>query len=302
MITQEQERVQFITNWKNKPPEHQPQIVEEIASWHRESNRQTAKGIDYYLYDEDEAGEFISPANKEKVSGAINRTCYLGQVEAEIVEEIQIKKGLGEQVFIWISPQYPDNYFDLKVTITNPIIDHGRRRWENRVILFDLGEDESLELAQKIAVVSKNRPLLSSLEEIRRTPLILDSSLDWVEMLVSATGDEELGEIIRTGADKEAKKEALEKSSQFYNDLLGGPSVELKIEKIDFGETYGFGESLSSCPIVASQRTMENGWHCGACKKCGKYAWVGQCSWCGDCEDEDSKHNFWLKLASLNLN
>ncbi len=301
MITQEQERRQFIASWRNKAPECRPQIVEEVASWHRESNRKIAKGIDYYLYDVDGDGDFISPADGQKITNGINQESGLGQIETEVVRVLQEQNKLGEEVFVWISPQYPDTYFDLKITITNQIIEKGRKRFENRAILFDCGEQQSLELAQKLAAISKNRPLLSSLEEIRRTLLVLDPNLDWVKVLAEITGDEELGEIIRAGKDKKAKLEALEKADQFYNDLLGGSTVELKIENVDFSKAYGFGESLSSCPPVANQRTIENGWHCGACQKCGKYAWVGQCSWCEDCEDEDNNRNFWLKFATISF-
>ncbi|QQG43757.1 MAG: hypothetical protein HYW45_01910 [Candidatus Daviesbacteria bacterium] len=268
MITQEQECIQFIANWRKASPQNRPQIVQEIASWHRESNRQIAKGIDFYWYEVDEEGDFVSPTNGEKITASINQECGLGQIETGVVKELQRQKKLGEELFIWISPPYPNTYVDLKLTITNRVVDKGRECFANRAILFDCDETQSLQLARKVAEISKNRPLLSSLEEIRRTPLVLDRSLDWIEVLTKITGDSKLGEIINSGEDQQAKTEAVKQASQFYDDLLGEPTIELKVENINFARDYGLGDSLSSCPVIMGGLTApENSFSCPKCHR-----------------------------------
>lgn len=309
MITQEQERQHFIVNWRKKSPADRPQVIQEIASWHRESNRHKAKGIDYYIYELDEDGKFISPANGQNITANINQQCSLGWIETKVVEEEEKQVSQGEDILGWISPLSKNIYPDLKLTVTRRVICEGREYFENRAILFDLDEKESLEFAQKIASFSKKRPLLSSLEEIRCTTLVFDRHLDWIEILVEVTGDEELGEIIRTGADKKAKAEALEKADKFYNDLLREPTMELKVENNDFYTSYGFGEDLSSCPVIlisysvsetlSNSSATEKYWRRGDCRLCGKSnTEVGPCQVCKKCEEVDNQQSSLLARAA----
>lgn len=292
MITKEQEYKTFVFNWQKKPANEQPQVIDEVASYIQESSHH----VDYYFYDFNKNGEFLIPTNGKKVKDEVKKWQCLGETEWKVVDIEEHQRKNGEKVFFWVSPQHEGVYPDLKVTISEVIFSQGRQRLLNRAILFNYDEVKSWQLVQDLIAESKNRPLLSTLEEVRGMPLIFDSQKDWIDLLVKVTQNSELGKIIRTGEDERLQQEAILKADRFYDEILGTPTVELNAK--DYHK-YGFGDYLSSCPILSEPYKGLNYWNRGDCRSCLMVnTEVGPCKVCKMCEARDNLTRSMYNIAA----
>lgn len=255
MLTKEQESTGFVRVWKSKPSSYRHQGIKEVASWFQESDRE----IDRYFFDEDADGDFVS--GNIKVKDCIKRYGFIGQVEGQAVDSMEIAKRAGAELFFWVSPPYPDIYPDLKIIITEAVNYQGKRRWLNRAIIFDYDDKRSLEFAKELAVLSKNKPEVNSLEDIRINPLVMDIHQDWAGMLAKAAHRSDLEDIIKNNKDEILQQQAIEKATAFYDEIIGSLSVELAVTDIrSIARRYGLGRSLSSCPelLTGSQAFLRN--------------------------------------------
>lgn len=227
----------FIAVWKGKPQE---QVVEELASYSLET--QSIPDPYYFLMDKD--GDLFSPSAQTKVRNSIIRETKIGRLEAQAFDAISAwfkANTLG--TIAWISPPSPGIYPISKVIISNIEQEGGRKRLYNRAILFDFNEEESLEFAQNLSRISQNKPLLSHLDGVRSTPLILDTdSKFWMYILQELIDDPKLWQSIRTGEDQLAKQKALIQAKSVYRELF---SVEHHLV-----DKLVLGTKPTSCPVL----------------------------------------------------
>ena len=241
-VQERSEIASFIHTWSNKAKE---QVVAELASYSLET-----KGIpDPYRFLIDQDGDLFSPSARTKVRNSIISETRIGRLEAQAFDAISIwfrENSLG--TIAWISPPHPDIYPTSKIIISSIEEKNGRKRLYNRAILFDFNEAECLEIAQNLSEMSKERPLLSHLDEVRATPLILDTdSKSWLYILEELIDDPNLWESIRRGEDKKAKEEALIQARLVHRSLFGATAsvTEAKIMLFEM-----LGDKPSSCPVL----------------------------------------------------
>lgn len=242
LVEQRPEITSFIRTWEDKPKK---QVFEELASYSLET-----KGIPdpyYFLIDND--GDLFSPSHRAKVKNFIIRETRIGELEAQAFDAITSwSKNNISGAIAWISPPYPGIYPTSKIIISNIEGKNGRKRLYNRAILLDFDEAECLKFAQNLSEMSKNRPLLSRLDEVRATPLILDTdSRSWIYILEELIDDPNLWESIRRGEDKKAKEEALIQARLVYQGLFGATTsaTEAKIMLFEM-----LGDKPGSCPVL----------------------------------------------------
>lgn len=239
MVITERQIAPFIQTWQNTLPQ---QFNEELASLILETNRIP----DPYIFTEDKDGDLFSATARKKIKDSIYRGNYLGQVEGEVLDNINAWfRGNSEGVSLWLSPIFEGVYPDLKIIISQ-IEQRGREKvLVNRAIIFDYDRQQSLDLAQRLSSFSKDHPLLSSIEEIRHTPLILNSH-DWISVFEQVIPDDNLWKSIREGEDLAAKDEALSQARLLYRDVFStnfkqADTARQKIIAV-------LGNMSSSCP------------------------------------------------------
>lgn len=244
MFTKEQEYTNFVSNWRLKSPAHRGQTIRETATWFQEGNGK----IDRFFFDEDENGDLISGPGF-RVKESIRRHTYLGQIEGQAFDSLDRARKNGENLFFWISPPHPDRGPNLKVIITESVMYKGQKRWLNRSLLLGSDYQRNLAFVTGIVELSKNKPSLISLEDIRRNILVFDPKLDWVGALAKAANSPGLTQIIRSGQDEVDQHQALERANRFYDEVIGGPSVELRVQPSAFMiKKYEIGDLPSPCP------------------------------------------------------
>lgn len=238
----------FISGWKNKPQE---QVAEELASYSLETKRIA----DPYYFLISKEGELISPTAHCKVKDTVaDKTGPLGKPEYEAllaIEEWAARNNEGSAV--WVSPPAEGVYPVSKIIISQIEQNEGTKRLFNRAILLDYDEKQCLEFAQNLAKFSQNRPLLSSLNEVRSTPLFLKShGNSWIYILQELIDDPEMWEGIKNGEDQRAKKEALRQAvivqkgfSAGNNDLIEANRAVMRM----------LGDKPGSCPSRISSGT-----------------------------------------------
>lgn len=205
--------------------EPRAQTVENIASYSLETKRTP----DPYSFKVDRDGDLFSPSAGRKVKEVITRDNYIGKVEGDAFDFInqRVKENKDNpdyrEVFGWVSGPYQGVYSDLKVVISEIQGKGCERKLFNTAIIFDFNEAESLDFSQRLALWNKNRPEVTDLEEMRATPLILDTSdAHWTDILQSIVGRPELWEFIRREEDKRAKLAALIQADKFYEAFFRG--------------------------------------------------------------------------------
>lgn len=242
----------FINTWKDKPQE---QVVEELASLSLETKR--IPDPYYFLMDQD--GDLFSPSAHTKVKNSIISETRIGRLEAQAFDSISAwfkANDLGTMA--WISPP-ADVYPVSKIIISSIEKRNDRKRLFNRSVLFEWDEKECLKFAQNLSEMSQNRPLLTHLDQVRSTPLILDrDSRFWMYILQELIDDPKLWESIRTGEDQLAKQEALVQAQSVYRDLFrvkhwlvdGFKEAETKILQM-------LGTKPSSCPVLLKSTAFQ---------------------------------------------
>lgn len=215
----------FLKIWENKPQE---QAVEEFASYSLEKQGK----VDPYYFTVDQDGDLFSPSAHSKVKKSIRIETKIGRLETQAFNSISTwfrENSLG--TIAWISPP-ADVYPVSKVIISSIEQKNGRKRLFNRSILFEWDEKDCLKFAQDLSEISQNRPLMTHLDQVRSTPLILDKdSKFWIYILEELIDDHTLWQTIRSGEDQLAKQEALEQAKSVFRELF---SIRPMVEKLNF--------------------------------------------------------------------
>lgn len=248
------------------------QTIEETASCSAESKRLP----DPYYFLITTSGELLSPTAYCKVKGAVDRSTYIGELEFQALEKIEdwLKDGGGGAI-AWVSPPEEGVYLTSKVIVSQVEERDGAKVLFNRAIVLDIDEQRCAKLARDLTNLSANHPLLSSINEIRSNPLILNTpGLGWTYVLEELLPDLNL-EVIRTGEDKRRKAEAVHQAQRIYQEML------LKNGRVDTedlvavaSQTGMMGGYALSCPLVSSRKTafamfLENSqWFCKKCPNC----------------------------------
>lgn len=274
MITKEQELSLNVVNWRSKPLSYRGQTIHETASWFQESDQK----IDYYFFDDDKDGDWVSEGFKAKKSA--RRDTYLGYIEGLALDRLEDAKKNGEELFFWISRPHPDRGPDLKVIVTEAVQHSGRKRWLNRSLLFNFDNQKESQFITDLIKLSKNKP---SFEDIRANPLIMDSNQDWIENLAKAAENPRIAEIIKTGQDEVDQQEALSRAERFYDQILGVPSIKLTIQQpAALIKEYQIGPHIGPCPPrtafeMVYARAMPVGVSSAQAEECQEI----KCSGCG---------------------
>lgn len=247
----------FLKIWENKPKD---QAVEEFASYYLEKKGK----VDPYYFFTDQDGDLFSPSAHCKVKKSIKQETKVGRLEAQAFDSISSwfrENNLG--TIAWVSPP-ADVYPVSKVIISSIEEESGRKRLFNRSILFKWDEKDCLKFAQDLSEMSQNRPLLTHLDQVRATPLILDKdSKFWIHILEELIDDPALWKSIRTREYQLAKQEALKQAKSVFKELF---SIRPLLDKLNFVKEKilpMLGNKPTSCPpnfstSTAFQKFWEN--------------------------------------------
>lgn len=286
----------FINNWVGKPKQ---QVVEELASYSLETKRIP----DPYCFTADDDGDLFHPQAKAKVKNFILRDSFVGELEGRAFDAISRwfrQEDCG--AIVWVSPPYPGIYPTSKVIVSEIERESSGKRLHNRAILLDFDADRCLKFARDLAAFSKNHPLFQSLDQVRATPLALNTQgRSWIYILEELIDDPILWKGLREGKDKEAKEEALIQArivhQSLFRDTPGlSDGQRMMLEML--------GGRPGSCPvlfkktafrllgenstILGTSTSLESSgdYHFGSCVICKKgNVWVGGCDICTSCEE-----------------
>lgn len=285
----------YIYNWAGKPKE---QVAEELASYALETRRIP----DPYYFTVDGDGDLFHPQAKAKVKNFVLRDTSAGELEGRAFDAISSWFRQNEfGAIVWVSPPYPGIYPISKVIISEIERGGSEKRLYNRAILLDFDQAGCLKFAQDLAAFSKNHPLFRSLDQVRATPLVLNTQgRSWIYILEELIVDPILWRGIREGKDKRTKEEALMQARMVHQSLFrdtAGPSdgQKMMLEML--------GEKMGSCPVVfkktatwifsgnstilGTSASLESSgdYHLGSCVVCKKgNVLVGGCEICTSCE------------------
>lgn len=211
-----------------------PQI-EELASRIQETHRNPDPY--YFLIDQD--GDLFSPSHNLKVVDIINTDYEVGQLEREAFMAISSWfRRETKGAIAWISP--PNPYPVSKVIVSEIEFVNGIKRLFNRALVLDIDGRECLKLGRNLARFSLNQPFLTSSEDLRATPIILDTTRnDWINILAEFITDTSQIEAIRTGRDIITKKTALAQAGVYYSADLGNRPMMMR---------EMLGDRVESCP------------------------------------------------------
>lgn len=208
--------------------------VEELASRIQETHRYPDPY--YFLIDQD--GDLFSPSHNLKVIDIINTDYEVGQLEREAFVAISSwSRRETKGAVAWISP--PNPYPVSKVIVSEIEFVNGIKRLFNRALVLDIDGRECLELGRNLARFSLNQPFLTSSEDLRATPIILDTTRDWINILAEFITDTSQIEAIRTGRDIITKKAALAQAGVYYSADLGSRPMMMR---------EMLGDRAESCP------------------------------------------------------
>lgn len=232
----------FISTWRVKG---QAQVAEELASYSLETKRIP----DPYHFLVSADGELWSPTAQCRVRDVVLRTPPVGELEDQALTAIeQWVRVNNKGVIAWVSPPYPGIYPTSKVIISEIELEGGIKKLFNRALILDFDEAECLKFAQDLSNFSQNRPLLSSLNDVRATPLILNTrGKSWIYILQELILDPVLWQMVRTGEDKIAKQEALAQARVVYERLS---DKNMPLEDARRGISAMLGVESGSCPIL----------------------------------------------------
>ena len=247
VLVERPEITSFINAWQSKPKE---QVIEELASYSLETKRIP----DPYHFVVATNGELFSPTAHCKIKDTVeDRTSHLGYLEYQAVRSIeQWVASSSEGAVAWVSPPYPGVYPTSKIIISEIEYQNGNKRLFNRAIVLDFDEKKCLEFVQQLVQYSQDRPMLTHLDQIRSTPIILNTrGLSWVNILQELIDDPVLWESVRNGEDLRAKKETLRQAAMVQKDFfsISGLSHPDEIQK---AVLQMLGPRTGSCPPRAS--------------------------------------------------
>lgn len=288
----------FIQNWRADKPKQQ--VVEELASYSLET-----KGTpDFYYFTADEEGDLFHPQAQTKVRNFIRRDSWVGELEGRAFDALSKWFRQNDTgVIAWVSPPNPGVYPISKIIVSEIERVADQKRLSNRAILFDFDQPRCLKLAQDLAAFSKNHPLFQHPDQVRSTPLILNTQgRSWIYILQELIVDPILWQGIRSGQDRVAKGEALRQARSVYQSLFGATTRPLEAQELLLEM---LGDRVVSCPPVVFKKTAfrlfgENStilgtsaslessgdYHLGSCVICKRgNVLIGGCDICTSCEE-----------------
>lgn len=236
----------FTHTWRGKG---QQQVAEELASYSLETKRIP----DPYYFLVNANGELISPSAHCKVKDVVQRTQPVGELEYQALLRIeQWAKTSSEGVVAWVSPPYPGIYPNSKIIISEIEYKDGIKQLFNRALILDFGEEKCLKFAQDLANDSQNRPLLCHLDEVRSTPIILNTKeTPWIHFFEELIDDPASWKSIRRGEDIRAKEQALIQARIIHHSLydknIPVEDAEIMIKRI-------LGSQTGSCPVLFNKQ------------------------------------------------
>lgn len=299
-IEQRPEITSFINNWANKPRE---QVAEELASYSMETKRIP----DLYYFTIDSDGDLFHPQAQTKVRNLIRRDTSVGEMEGQAFDAISSWFRQSDRgVIAWVSPPHHGIYPTSKIVISEIEGEGKEKKLSNRAIILDFDQTKCLDFVRQLAAFSKNHPLFQHLDQIRSTPLILNTNgRSWIYILQELIDDPVLWRSIREGGDKKAKEAAIIQASVVYQSLFKdtvGPSEGQNMIMRMLGERVGscpvvfaktgfrlFADSASLLGVSTSLGGTSGEYHVGSCAKCGSSnVLVGGCQICTTCEKDMS--------------
>jgi len=220
------------------------------------------------------------------------------------LEKIECWAAANEEgVIAWVSPPDPVYYpNDSKIIVSEIEQQNGKKVLFNRAIILDIDQSKCFKFARDLANYSTNRPLLSSTDQIRSNPIILNTQgIHWSYILEELIPDLSL-ESVRVGRDRQIKAEVLLEAEKIYQELFVKTGrVNIGAMMWEAGRMGMIGSYSSSCPVVFNgQASLMEVWgprmvvtgekwdyHIGDCRKChSKNIEVGPCKICKGCEAE----------------
>lgn len=221
------------------------QYAEELASQSLETHR-IPDPFSYSLIN----NELFSPTKHTRITDEVkDKTSSLGALEYQAVlsiEEWAAKNDKG--AIIWISPPHPGVYPVLKIIVSEIEYKNNARRLFNRAILFDFDESQCMKFAWNLTSFSQNKPVFTNLDQIRATPLILDTKdKSWIEILEGLIYDSGLWESIRQGEDRTSKNKALERARMIQKELFFSQKP-IPYEEAEMAARQMMGPHRGSCP------------------------------------------------------
>lgn len=253
-VLERPEIIPFLKIWRNKPPEQAEQVAEEMASYSLETNG-TPDPYEFFISPD---GELLSPTAHCRVKDVVQRTHPVGELEYRALLSIEQSvaqwiKNNDKGVIAWISPRSPGLYPTSRVIISEIEQKDGKKTLFNRKLVLDFDETRCLGFARDLARFSQNQPLFSHLEQVRATPLVLNTrGRSWIYILEELIDDPILWESIRNGEDQRAKKEAVRQARMVQKDLfaVSRPSDEVPVAFLQMLGTKG-----ASCPVNMQKGT-----------------------------------------------
>lgn len=238
-----------LRNWDGKGRE---QVTEELASLSLETQRIP----DPYIFSITPTGELYSPVAYCRVKDVVIRDNYVGRLEYEALEKIERWAATSQEgVIAWVSPQDPTFYpLDSKIVISEIQKRDGKKVLFNRAIVLDIDQERCFKFAQDLANYSTNRPLLSSIDQIRSTPIMLNTQgIHWSYILEELIPDLSL-QNVREGKDLEVKARVLVEAEKIYEQLFAeNGEVDMEEVILAMRRRALIGPYSFSCPVAFGQ-------------------------------------------------
>lgn len=228
-----------------------PALVErpEITSFSQPAQELASRSLEtrripdpyYFLIDPD--GDLFSQSAQLKVKRVIRTDSKVGVLEAQAFNSIaRWARNAEAGAIVWVSPPQP--YPVSKIIISEiEKVNKGKRVF-NRAIVLDIDESKCLSLGRRLACYSLNQPFLAHPDQLRSTPIILDTTeKTWLEIMEEVIPDYLLWGSVRRGDEITSKQEALEQAERIYTRYSNGNSYNLEYE-----EQRMLGDKPESCP------------------------------------------------------
>lgn len=248
VLEQERTATANIDGWRNTA---QPQFIEELASLSHET-----RGIpDPYYFEITPTGELFSPTKHTKIKDEVkDKTSHLGQLEYQALLSIeQWAVGNNEGAVVWISPPQPGTYPVSKIIVSEIEFQDGVKKLFNRAILLDFDEEKCMKLAWNLTSFSQNQPVFSNLDQVRATPLVLNSkNISWINIFENLIDDPALWTMVRNGEDREIKKETLRQAATVQKQFFSASTLSYAEDAI-MAVRQMLGPKPGSCPPRGSQ-------------------------------------------------
>lgn len=238
----------YLSAWHGKPRE---QVVKELASYSLETH-----GIpDPYRYYFTPNGELYEPDSGYRVVDTVyDKTSYLGHLEQQAIRNTEkLAAESKEGAIAWISPPYTGVYPFAKIVIHEIEYEQGVKRLFNRAIVLALDGQACMKLAWNLTSYSFQKPIFRNADQIRSTPLMLNTGKPWLDIMESLIDDQDLWESIRRGADEKAKEQAIRQARIVQKQLF----VSLTPNQAEMAVYEMLGPRPTNCPSMsgASNRT-----------------------------------------------